>query len=129
MDNDYRNKHTLFHELLKQHRLVRYEKVDAPKNPFEVASSSRCRADATPTKIPRVKHNVECVENALGESYVGVEHNVETFTNVIGESSVGVEYVGNVVGESYVGVGESCVSHTAIIFNRKNNRNNADTSL
>ena len=104
MNNDYRSKHNkLFHEeLLKQYRPVRYEKLDAPKNPFEFASSSRCRADATPAKIPRVVHNVECIENVVGESHVGVKHNVETVRNVVGESSVGVEYVENVVSETYV---------------------------
>jgi uncharacterized UBP type Zn finger protein len=49
-DNDYRLKHNRLHhsELLKQHKVIRWQKVDAPKNPFEAAASSR-----RPAKVPR----------------------------------------------------------------------------
>lgn len=50
MDNDYRPKHNrLFHgEMAKQHKVVRWQKVEAPKNPFEAAASCR-----RPAKVPR----------------------------------------------------------------------------
>jgi len=45
MNNDYRTKHNrLFHaKILKQHKVIRWETLNAPKNPFE----------ARPAKVPR----------------------------------------------------------------------------
>ena len=47
MNNDHRTKHNLlFHaEMLKQHKVIRWETLNAPKNPFE----------ARPTKVPRTE--------------------------------------------------------------------------
>ena len=47
MNNDHQTKHNLlFHrEMLKQHKVIRWETLNAPKNPFE----------AYPTKVPRTE--------------------------------------------------------------------------
>ena len=47
MNNDYRTTHNfLFHaEMLKQHKVIRWETLNAPKNPFA----------ARPTKVPHTE--------------------------------------------------------------------------
>ena len=47
MNNDHRTKHNLlFHaEMLKQHKVIWWETLNAPENPFE----------ARPTKVPRTE--------------------------------------------------------------------------
>ena len=53
MDNDYHNKHNKkFHaEILKKNKPVRYETLNAPKNPFEICSkrSKSSSTDDTPS--------------------------------------------------------------------------------
>ena len=46
MDSDYRSRHNrLFHaKMLKEHKVIRWQTLDAPKDPF---------AAARPAKIPR----------------------------------------------------------------------------
>ena len=65
MNNDHRMKHNLlFHaEMLKQHKVIRWETLNAPKNPFE----------ALPTKVPRTEEapgtstNTTSVLNSIGK--------------------------------------------------------------
>ena len=51
MNNDYRLKHNrLFHaQMVKQHKLIRWETLNAPKNPFEVRPAKVPRTDEVPS--------------------------------------------------------------------------------
>ena len=57
MNYEHRNKHNQrFHkDLLKKHTNIKWEKLNAPKNPFETGSSSRVTAGGSvSTDTPRV---------------------------------------------------------------------------
>ena len=62
MNNGYRLKHNrLFHaQMVKQHKLIRWETLNAPKNPFEVRPAKVPRTDEVPstsinTEMPMIQ--------------------------------------------------------------------------
>ena len=77
MDNEYRLKNNrLFHsELTKQHKIIRWQKLDAPKNPFEAAAASSSRR---PAKVPRI----DTAPDETNSGSCGVVENMDTNTRV-----------------------------------------------
>ena len=73
MNNDHRTKHNLlFHaEMLKQHKVIRWETLNAPKNPFEArpttkvprteeAPSTSTNTTSVPDSIPTINDRLSC---------------------------------------------------------------------
>ena len=71
MDSDYRLKpnKSCRADLVKKYKAIRYEKLNAPRNPSEAASSnsnrSRISMDVTPAKVPRDEHDVKIVNSLV----------------------------------------------------------------
>lgn len=69
MDNDYRLRHNrLFHaEMLKKHKVVRWQHANAPKNPFEGAFS------CSPSKISRTDESTESMLSSQNNDRLDAE--------------------------------------------------------
>ena len=70
--------------MVKQHKVVRWQKADAPKNPFEAAASSH-----RPAKVPRIDEALE-----VSQSFDSVvAHEPMTFDDVLNKTVVDVEVI------------------------------------
>ena len=70
MNNDHRTKHNLlFHrEMLKQHKVIRWETLNAPKKPFETRPTKVPRTEEAPsisTNVPSTSTNTTSVPDFI----------------------------------------------------------------
>ena len=70
MNNDHRTKYNLlFHaEMLKQHKIIRWETLNAPKNPFEGRPTKISRTEEAPitsTNITSVPDSIAKINDRL----------------------------------------------------------------
>ena len=77
MNNDYRLKHNrVFHDaILKAHKVVRWRKADAPKNPFEAAIAA-CSSKIVRIEVPPVENSSPIASSSCTAE--SVEHESES---------------------------------------------------